>query len=188
MSARRESLCTSGCGQPRNICLHSPAHTGGLMPAWCHGAVHVCVHKGADSRPHAGSRGFASLRALVCGEASPATRTRRHRHPRATQRVLCRLLRLSQVRFLSGVSTLVRQHRQIYPSVSWMSVWLATCCEREKSAGNLFSFQLGEADALEYREMCREETPFSFSPGAGNLLVPNPWNRRAAFEAQPVVI
>lgn len=55
-------------------------------------------------------------------------------------------------------------------------------------AGNLFSFQLGEADALEYQEMRREETPFSFSPGAGNLLVPNPRNGGIAFEAQPVVI
>lgn len=54
--------------------------------------------------------------------------------------------------------------------------------------GNLFSFQLGEADALENQKMCREETPFSSSPGAANILTPNPWNRGIALEAQPVVI
>lgn len=59
---------------------------------------------------------------------------------------------------------------------------------RRRVAGNLLSFQLGEADALGYQEMRREETPFSFSPGAGNLLVPNRWNRGIAFEAQPMVI
>lgn len=54
--------------------------------------------------------------------------------------------------------------------------------------GNLLSFQLGEADALENQKMRREETPFSSSPGTGNLLAPNPWNGGIAFEAQPVVI
>jgi len=68
-----------------------------------------------------------------------------------------------------------------------MSVWLPAVSGR-RAAGNLFSFQLGEADALEYQEMCREETPFSFSPGAGNLLAPNPCKRGTASEVQPVVI
>lgn len=68
-----------------------------------------------------------------------------------------------------------------------MSVQLPAV-SRRRVAGNLFSHQLREADALEYQEMCREETPFSFSPGAGNLLALNPWNRGIAFEAQPVVI
>lgn len=83
--------------------------------------------------------------------------------------------------------TPVRQHRLIYPSISGMSVWLSAL-SRRRLVANLFSFQLGEADALESQKMCREETPFSSSPGAGNLLAPNPWNRGIAFEAQPVVI
>lgn len=157
------------------------------MPTRCHKAMHVPVHRCADSHTHAGR--YTPLSMLSCVEMLPQLCKQ---GITATPRLpvqcsaACVSSQSCQIPFWCN-STPVRQHRRIYPSISWMSVWLPAL-SRRRLAGNLFSFQLGEADALENQKMCREETPFSSSPGAGNLLVPNPWNSGIAFEVQPVVI
>lgn len=172
------------CGQPHltaQPCTHvakCPHSATRPCPSICTGVQtaiptqagrHFCVLSCVEMLPQSHKRGVTGTPKLP-RQCSPA----------------CVSSQSCQIPFWCNY-TPVRQHRRIYPSISWMSVWLPAL-SRRRLVGNLFSFQLGEADALENQKMCREETPFSSSPGAGNLLAPKPWNRGIAFEAQPVVI
>lgn len=105
-NACREIRHTSGCGQPRNIRLNSPVHMAGHMPTWCHEAVHIHVHKCADSRTHAGTRRLTSLCVLVCRRIHSYVKTGVQAHTHYKYSPLPSASARSQVKFLSGVSTL----------------------------------------------------------------------------------
>lgn len=176
------------CGQPHLIaqpCTHMrPSAT-----VCTHGATRPCMSMCADVQTAIPTQAGTHLCVLSCVEMLPQLR----KHgvtgvPKLPMQcsAACVSSQSRQTPFWCNY-TPVKQHRWIYPSISWMSVQLPAV-SRRRLVGNLFSFQLGEADVLENQKMCREETPFSSSPGAGNLLAPNPWNRGIAFEAQPVVI
>lgn len=158
------------CGQP-----HLTAQPCTHEAKWPHGATRPCTPVCTDVQTAVPTQAGTHLCVSSCVEMLPQL----HKHgvtgtPKLPVQcsAACVCSQSCQIPLWCNY-TPVRQHRQIYPSISWMSVWLPAL-SRRKLAGNLFSFQLGEADALENQKMCREETPFSSSPGAGNLFAPNP--------------
>lgn len=172
------------CGQP-----HLTAQPCTHVAKCPHSATRPCTSMSTDVQTAVPPQAGTHLCVLSCVEMFPQL----HEHgvtgtPKLPMQcsAACVSSQSCQIPFWCNY-TLVRQCRRVYPSISWTSVWLPAL-SRRRLVGNLFSFQLGEADALENQKMCREETPFSSSPGAGNLRAPNPWNRGVAFEAQPVVI
>lgn len=167
-----------GCGQPRGTRPHGPARTGGP------GAVQGCVPR----RVAVPCRGRTALPGLPRGDAPTATQASRRRGTRRQYNPVppASGSQSSQIPLWCKHSP-VRQRRQIYPSLSRASVRLPAASGR-RAAGNLFPFQLGEAGASERGELSSEETPFSFSPGAGNLPAPSPATGGITAEAEPAVI
>lgn len=163
-----------GCGQPHGTRHGWPWGCAGLRATACGRAV-PC-------------RGRTALPGLPRGDAPTATQASRRRGTRRQYHPVppASGSQSSQIPLWCKHSP-VRQRRQIYPSLSPASVRLPAASGR-RAAGNLFPFQLGQAGASERGELGSEESPFSFSPGAGHLPAPSPAAGGIAAEAEPAVI
>lgn len=113
------------CGQP-----HLTAQPCTHVPMQCHKAMHIHVHGCADSHTHAACHTSLHVEMLPQLHKHGVTGT-----PKLPVQcsAACVSSQSHQIPFWCNY-TPVRQHRWIYPSISWMSC-VVTCSEQEKTCG-----------------------------------------------------